>query len=186
MRLYDDTGEERIEDAFPAGHFRGVSSSSRIFSCRCQSAFRERCGATVRRWANFPMAGALFWICLSLGVMAQAPISPSAPGGLNLFGDGTVAKLSANVAPSLPTTDTRKGLNQFVIFQDGRQLRGGLVSLGKEELVWRRPDVSEPLHFPRADVRCIVLRQTSPGGAGERPEGFARDRPICRWELALR
>ncbi len=32
--------------------------------------------------------------------------------------------------------------------------------------------MSEPLHFPRADVRCILLREARPGGAKERPEGL--------------
>ena len=40
---------------------------------------------------------------------------------------------------------------------DGSQLHGTLVSLGKNEVIWKRGDASEPLTFLPGDVRRLVL-----------------------------
>lgn len=65
-------------------------------------------------------------------------------------------------------------LAHALTFQDGRRLRGELVSLNKDELVWKRADASEPLRFSRKLVRRISLG-ASPGAVQmfESPEmGF--------------
>ena len=49
------------------------------------------------------------------------------------------------------------GFDHALIFHDGRQLRGELVELTKTEVVWGRPDASEPLRFARDGVLRMVL-----------------------------
>ncbi|MEZ0253691.1 MAG: hypothetical protein ACAI37_00335 [Chthoniobacter sp.] len=45
----------------------------------------------------------------------------------------------------------------MLFFAGDRHLAGRLVELNEREIVWRRPDTREPLHFPREAVRRIVL-----------------------------
>ncbi len=92
-------------------------------------------------------------------VHAQLPAQP----GTNLFGDELVRKLptaadggTTVATDSAPAPD---GYPHTVIFQDGGQLRGEIVTLGNEEILWRRPDATELLHFSRAEVRRIVFNK---------------------------
>ncbi len=48
-------------------------------------------------------------------------------------------------------------LPHAITFQDGRRLRGELLSLDKEQIVWKRTDASEPLRFSRKLIRQIAL-----------------------------
>jgi hypothetical protein len=106
------------------------------------------------------------------------------PAGTNLFGDEFVCKLPKTPNPlgdSAPDTRTAApeprprsaGYGQVLLFQNHRQLRGELVSLDKGEIVWSRPDASEPLRFQRAAVRRILLNPA--GGATPSPIHAATD-----------
>ena len=61
----------------------------------------------------------------------------------------------------------------MLLFRDGRELRGELVEVTKEEIVWRRPDAGEALRFPLGEVRRIAteaatqdsMNDVFPGGA---------------------
>jgi hypothetical protein len=48
-------------------------------------------------------------------------------------------------------------MNHTLVFQDGRQLCGELVSLGKDSVVWKRGDASAELTFSRSEIRFILL-----------------------------
>ena len=58
--------------------------------------------------------------------------------------------------PELPPEPDSAG-DQVLELTDGSQLHGTLVSLGKNEVVWKRGDASEPLTFLPGDVRRLVL-----------------------------
>jgi hypothetical protein len=135
-------------------------------------ARRENCaspegrrGGLLRRW---PVWGGAV---LLAGVLAAPAQQMGLPAETNLFGDDLVRKLDpqANVV-RFQTPDVGKpkakvaGYEQALIFQDGRQLRGTLGELTKDEVTWKRPDASEPLRFARAEVRRIAL---TPDGANQ-------------------
>ena len=86
------------------------------------------------------------------------------PAETNLFGEDIVRKIDVGgrfaggedeggrkPKPKVP------GFDHALIFHDGRQLRGELVALTKSEVVWGRPDASEPLRFARDGVLRMVL-----------------------------
>jgi hypothetical protein len=47
----------------------------------------------------------------------------------------------------------------LLVFHDGRQLSGQIVSLSGDAIVWRRPDANEPMRFSRDEVRRLSSRQ---------------------------
>jgi hypothetical protein len=57
------------------------------------------------------------------------------------------------------------GMDHLLTFQDGRQLRGELVSLRQDEILWKRGDASEILRFSRAEIRSITLNAPVPTGS---------------------
>ena len=59
--------------------------------------------------------------------------------------------------------------DQVLELTDGSKLHGKLTALGKSELIWQRPDASEPLVFAPQDVRRIVL--SKPGADKAPPAG---------------
>lgn len=73
-----------------------------------------------------------------------------------LGGPGPKKSETAAAQPAL-------SLPHALTFQDGRELRGELVSLVKGEIVWKRADASEPLKFTRAEVRRITLSDEAAG-----------------------
>lgn len=86
------------------------------------------------------------------------------PIALNLFGDDMVvrvhpedqaARLRMFFPDSVPSGDPAYG--QVLLFQDGRQFRGRLVSMRDGEIFWKRPDAPEVLRFSQRGVRSIVL-----------------------------
>lgn len=89
------------------------------------------------------LLGACLWCA---GARGQLPVE--AEPGANLFDDSGA---SSQARPALP------GYSQALILQNDEQVRGTLVSLDSEEIVWTRPDAGLPLRFPRASVRRIVL-----------------------------
>jgi hypothetical protein len=78
---------------------------------------------------------------------------------LNLFGDefpprGQQVVRRARGVLGFKTTEE----DQYtVMFHNGRQLSGELVTMTKDEVVWKRKDASEPLRIARSEVRRIVL-----------------------------
>ncbi|HEY2343404.1 MAG TPA: hypothetical protein VGH90_10260, partial [Chthoniobacteraceae bacterium] len=72
----------------------------------------------------------------------------------------------------VPTTDAKAksdGYTQILMFQDGRQLRGELVSMGKDGIVWRRPDADVPIRFSKTEVRKIILFPADASAADSEP-----------------
>ncbi len=110
------------------------------------------------------------WLSLGIALFTgsaalHAQVHP-APG-VNLFGDEVVKKLKRDPGmrffrPTEPEANDSapqkiEGYAHALIFQDGSQLRGEIVALNKKELLWSRPDVSEPIRFLRSDIRKIIL-----------------------------
>jgi hypothetical protein len=107
----------------------------------------------------------------------------AAPPGTNLFGDEIVRKIETppgkrfgDVPP--PSDDEAKavqakavGYTQVLIFQNERQLRGEIVSLSKDEVVWRRPDASAPIRFPRSTIRRLIFARNQDVPAIDPPPG---------------
>jgi hypothetical protein len=94
------------------------------------------------------------------------------PVGIDLFGDAIVKPIPlrnagrvvapAFKAPPTPADESRKveGYGQLLLFQDGRQLRGTLVELTADEVIWKRPDADAHFHFPRKAVRRVELNES--------------------------
>ena len=106
-----------------------------------------------------------FLCCLVLAA-ASLPLRAQLglPAETNLFGEDIVRKIDvggrfAGGGDEGGRKSRAKvpGFDHALIFHDGRQLRGELAELTKSEVVWRRPDASEPLRFPREGVLRMVL-----------------------------
>ena len=89
----------------------------------------------------------------------------------NLFGDEFVKTFDIragglvmeNNNPGKPPAKI-EGWENLLLFQNGRQIRGRLISLGQDEIVWSRPDFSEPLHLRRAEAHRVYLTPDAPNG----------------------
>ena len=99
-------------------------------------------------------------VLLAGTVRAQLALPPET----NLFGDDIVRKIDVGGrfaggedAEGRKPKAKVSGFDHALVFHDGRQLRGELAELTKTEVVWRRPDASEPLRFARDEVRRVVL-----------------------------
>lgn len=77
-----------------------------------------------------------------------------------------VAQKAGKAKPTIESS------SQKLIFQDGGQIGGELVEITKDEIVWRRPDASEPLRFPRGDVRRIATEPAMQESTNGFPGGF--------------
>lgn len=84
-------------------------------------------------------------------------IRPAASLLMTIFGKGS----RAIAEPAKPKVE---GMEHMLRFHNGRQMRGKLVELTKDEIVWSCLGVSEVLHFARSDVRRIVLNGTTDPG----------------------
>ncbi|HEY2342732.1 MAG TPA: hypothetical protein VGH90_06870, partial [Chthoniobacteraceae bacterium] len=106
------------------------------------------------------------WFVLLVASTAQSQLT--VPTGTNLFGDEIAHDLRRIAAGQAATNENSRaaGSEQVLVFQNRRQLRGRIVALDKEGVIWSRPDASEPLRFPLATLRRIVL--------GPRPKAFER------------
>jgi hypothetical protein len=113
---------------------------------------------------------------LFAAVFAAGTLHAQSPADVNLFGGDPpkietqpreepgllgllVRKLASSPVKAAPKVE---GLAHTLTFQDGRQLRGELVSLSKGELLWKRADASEILRFTRAEVRNITFNDDPP------------------------
>jgi hypothetical protein len=90
---------------------------------------------------------------------ALAQDDPNLSPDANLFGDlaeqnGSVVVRRGGSANKAAVA--KEGYGQTLVFKDGRELRGEVVEITKEQILWKRPDASEPLRFTRNDVRRIV------------------------------
>ncbi len=57
-------------------------------------------------------------------------------------------------------------LSHTLVFQDGRLLHGELISLGKNDVVWKRGDASVPMTFQRSEIRLVALSEAAMNPAG--------------------
>jgi hypothetical protein len=100
--------------------------------------------------------------CAVVPALAQVTV----PVGVDLFGDGIVAPLkSSGVGPFIaidpgPVTEVKKipQFDHLLLFQDGRHICGTLAELTKDEVVWTRPDMEQPLRIARNEIRRIVFK----------------------------
>lgn len=103
-----------------------------------------------------------------LSVAAVAQDGVSLPADTNLFG-GDLPQQNGDSSLGRGAPDTaslaREGYGQTLVFRNGRELRGEVLGIDPEQVVWKRPDASEPLRFPRQEVRRIV---TGTEGRGTR------------------
>ena len=149
-----ENGTAVVRDGFPRGRDLRISSFPRHSS----SVIRHFLGGC----------------CVAL-LSGTLPAQLALPPETNLFGDDIVRKIDvggrfaggeemedAKPKPKVP------GFGHALVFQDGRQLRGELVELTKREVVWRRPDASEPFRFARDEVWRVVL---APGAENGNPGG---------------
>lgn len=100
------------------------------------------------------------------GLMARAQLG--LPPETNLFSNEIAQKFNeerrmpANGGNAGDKARNVEGYAHVLVFHDGRQICGEVVEITKDEIVWRRPDASEALRFPRSEVRRVILTQ-SPG-----------------------
>ncbi|MEP6670577.1 MAG: hypothetical protein ABJF10_15560 [Chthoniobacter sp.] len=94
-----------------------------------------------------------------IAAFAQAQV-PSPPD-YNLFGED-FAKQGVSISRSAVDASASVG-PQTLIFQSDRRMHGELVGITPSEIIWRRPDASEPLRFPRATVRRIEIEPNAIG-----------------------
>src|SRR4051794_37952578 len=108
------------------------------------------------------------WMTICAALIAAANASAQVPSDIDLFSDdlpappvrarivnGVRVQQAQPPAPAPPALPAE--FRQVLVFHNGRQLRGELVEMTKDEIVWRRKDAGEPLRFARAEVRRIAL-----------------------------
>ncbi len=88
------------------------------------------------------------------GRRAPDVVKPAANLLLNLLGGRRAVSSSASKAPKV------EGMEHTLLFSDGRQMRGRLVEITQNEVVWSRMDASQPFRFGKGDVRQILLKRT--------------------------
>ena len=108
----------------------------------------------------FPTPVAAWKAALLLTATAHAQFV--APAEIDLFGDGLVRAVDYSDRFQFAQRSTAAppevaGFRDLVLFQDGRQLHGELLALTADHVVFSRPDASEPLRLPRAEVRRVIF-----------------------------
>lgn len=119
----------------------------------------------VRCAAHFLRRRCLFWV-LGSAICAQAQVT--LPPDIDLFGDTAVLEKRMQNSNRQDENKTADTYRQTLVCGDGRELRGELVEINKDEIVWRREDASEPLRFPRAEVRRIRTGPEVPASSSRR------------------
>jgi hypothetical protein len=116
--------------------------------------------AGIRSWgllhAWWPLAVGL--LCSGTMSCAQTPV----PADINLFGDdfpptmklvgGRWVMVRKETAPK----QISAGSSQTIVFRNGNELRGEILEVTDEELVWKRPDAVEALRFPCGMIRRVA------------------------------
>ncbi|MEP6670578.1 MAG: hypothetical protein ABJF10_15565 [Chthoniobacter sp.] len=91
--------------------------------------------------------------------LAQAQVT--LPPDIDFFGGDLLRAPQNDGGEAGKASPATAGYAQTLVFSDGRELRGELVEMTRDEIIWRRPDAGEALRFPRSEVRRIV---TGPAG----------------------
>ncbi len=103
------------------------------------------------------LAGAVSPTDLNL-FSGEPSVKPEAPReAANPVLNFLVQKLGSRQNPAGVTPPVAGTMNHTLVFQDGRQLCGELVSLGKDQVIWKRGDASAELTFSRSEIRFIAL-----------------------------
>jgi hypothetical protein len=88
---------------------------------------------------------------------AELPTQPnSVPAEFNFFGDSAPGNRLNNTGSLQLPAETKGGYLEILVFQDGRELRGTRLDSEGPIIRWSRPDASEPLRFPRSEIRKIL------------------------------
>lgn len=127
--------------------------------------------------------GVTKWLAVGVAILTQVTVAHAQLNlspDIDLFGDEIVKKLELQQQPGFGMAVIQRaspaekkerakveGYAHALLFHDGRQLRGEIVALTKNEIIWRRPDVNEPLRFRRDEVRRVVL---TPSASNSVPE----------------
>jgi hypothetical protein len=126
----------------------------------------------------------LFWSCLLLWNHDGCGQLP-APVHTNLFGDDMVVKADAhlNGGPAAGSPMERNGglagYEHSIVFVGGGELRGHLVSLDQESVVWQRPDFSAPCRFALGEISQLILNGADAWLESEYPDREdQRDPPV--------
>ena len=95
-------------------------------------------------------------------IAAAAQREVAAEPEVNLFGDGLARELKGAKDATgeygfFDDPIRPAGYQHLLVFHDGRQLSGQIVSLSDDTIVWRRPDANEPMRFSRDEVRRLVF-----------------------------
>jgi len=122
----------------------------------------------MRHCAGFRSLGLLHaWWPLAVGLLCSCTMSCAqtpVPADINLFGDdfpptmeqrvvgGRQVMVRKETAPKqIPT-----GSSQTLVFRNGNELRGEILEVGDEELLWKRRDAVEALRFPCGMIRRVA------------------------------
>ena len=106
------------------------------------------------RWLSLLAA-----VCAGALTQAQSPL----PTDINFFADELAQKLPDEgrgrfFTPSNGSKPQKAdGFQHTLVFQNGRQFRGELSEITKDEIVWKRADAKTPLRFPRSEIRRVLL-----------------------------
>src|SRR6478735_1267331 len=100
--------------------------------------------------------GVTKWLAVGVAILTQVTVAHAQLNlspDIDLFGDEIVKKLELQQQPGFgmaviqranpPEKKDRAKLEGYahaLLFHDGRQLRGEIVALTKNEIIWRRPD----------------------------------------------
>ena len=105
------------------------------------------------------------WLSLLVAVCAGplAQAQSSLPTDINFFAEDLAKKLPNDgrgrfFTPSKESKPEKPdGFQHSLVFQNGRQFRGELTEITKDEIVWRRTDAKTLLRFPRSEIRRVML-----------------------------
>ncbi len=103
---------------------------------------------------------------------AQTPV----PADMNLFGADFPLTMEPRIVGGRRVVVRKEtapkqipvGFSQTIVFRNGCELRGELLEATDEEVVWKRPDAVEALHFPCAMIRRVATDLT--GGSSSEPD----------------
>lgn len=114
------------------------------------------------RWLSLLAA-----VCAGPLAQGQSPL----PTDINYFAEDLAKKLPDEGRGRFFTTsrDTKPakpdGFQHSLVFQNGRQFRGELTEITKDEIVWRRTDAKTLLRFPRSEIRRVMLVDEATSGS---------------------
>ncbi|MEI9892629.1 MAG: hypothetical protein WDN28_01585 [Chthoniobacter sp.] len=115
------------------------------------------------------------WLTTGAAMLAMAGVhaQQSLPPDVNLFGGDLPGPRQNGGRGADKTSAAVAGYAQTLVFSDDRELRGELLEITADEIVWRRPDAGAALRFPRGEVRRILTTPASADGEAV-PQFFNR------------